>query len=94
MKRLADYSLSELYDVEAQAETLIATKQQEIDQLLHRIAALTTERAEGWSILGHLRDEIADRTPALYHQVCGYTQDGELLPATEHHRFAVIQRSR
>ncbi len=65
-KRLADYSLSELYDLQTQAQDLLAT----------------------------IAGEIADRTPPLYHQVCGYTESGELLPARDHHRFAVIQRSR
>ena len=82
-RRLADYSLADLHDLHAQGmETLPWLFGADIERMIDLLATIA--------------GEIADRRGPenLAAAVCGYADDGSLLPAVESHRYARIARRR
>ena len=82
-RRLADYSLADLHDLHAQGmETLPWLFGADIARMIDLLATIA--------------GEIADRRGPenLAAAVCGYADDGSLLPAVESHRYARIARRR
>ena len=82
-RTLASYSLTELYDLEAQGEALLPT--------------LTGSNVPHMlDLLASLKGEIGDRRGPdnLAASVCGYGENGELLDAAGMHRFARVRGRR
>lgn len=82
-RRLASYTLTELYDLETQGAALLPGLE----------SAAATRMVD---VLAAIAGEIADRRwpENLAAHVCGYADDGSLLPAVETHRYARIARRR
>ena len=82
MRSLTTYSLSDLFDLQAQGAALLPT-----------LAAADAARMV--DLLGTLAGEIADRRGQenLAAAVCGYDDDGGLLAAKSNHTFRHVARS-
>ena len=86
-RSLTTYTMDELTDLTAQGYAMLpalATPAQH--EMIDVIARITAEIAR--------RNLQAIAWKNLPGRVCGYAEDGSLLPAIENHRFAHIARSR
>ena len=80
MRTLSTYTLTDLYDLQAQGSALLPT-------LASADAARMTD------LLAALAGEIADRRgqESLSALVCGYDDDGAVLDTPQAHRFARVR---